>query len=161
MQVPLAWLQDPQTHIQSLFPTNEWLSPFWNQFQKAFACETENVSKPTETIENKMTRKRKHSEEQEKEKEEIKSILFSPTSSPSLSISTPTQVVNLTKESYDIRIDRKTKWGNPFVLKNKHDPEERIQRVQQFRDWVPNQDHLMKDVHELKGLCLFFFYTHQ
>lgn len=59
-----------------------------------------------------------------------------------------TSVVNLKEEAYDVRIDRKTKWGNPFVVGRDGTREECII---QFENWVEEQPHLMQALHELKG----------
>jgi hypothetical protein len=60
----------------------------------------------------------------------------------------PTTVVNLKEEAYDVRIDRKTKWGNPFVVGKDGTREECIL---QYESWVEEQPHLMNALHELKG----------
>lgn len=59
-----------------------------------------------------------------------------------------TTVVNLKEDHYDVRIDRKTKWGNPFIVGRDGTREECIQ---QFEDWIKNQKHLLDALHELKG----------
>jgi hypothetical protein len=59
-----------------------------------------------------------------------------------------TTVVNLKEDHYDVRIDRKTKWGNPFVVGRDGTREECIQ---QFSEWVATQSHLLEALHELKG----------
>lgn len=60
----------------------------------------------------------------------------------------PATVVNLKEEAYDIRIDRKTKWGNPFVV-GKDGTREEV--IQQFDNWFDTQEHLLTALHELKG----------
>lgn len=59
-----------------------------------------------------------------------------------------TTVVNLKEDHYDVRIDRKTKWGNPFVVGRDGTREEVIQ---QFGDWIVEQSHLLEALHEIKG----------
>lgn len=59
-----------------------------------------------------------------------------------------TTVVNLKEDHYDVRIDRKTKWGNPFVVGRDGTREECIR---QFADWIVDQKTLMESLHELKG----------
>lgn len=59
-----------------------------------------------------------------------------------------TTVVNLKEDHYDVRIDRKTKWGNPFVV-GKDGTREEV--IRQYADWVVEQKHLMDALHELKG----------
>jgi len=60
----------------------------------------------------------------------------------------PTRVVNLKEEEYDVRIDRKTKWGNPFVI-GKDGTREDVLRL--YEDWVREQPYLMDALHELRG----------
>lgn len=59
-----------------------------------------------------------------------------------------TTVVNLKDTHYDVRIDRKTKWGNPFVVGRDGTREEVIQ---QYADWIIDQQHLIDALGELKG----------
>ncbi len=59
-----------------------------------------------------------------------------------------TTVVNMKEEGYDVRIDRKTKWGNPFVL-GKDGPREEVIRL--YSDWIQDQKHLLDALSELKG----------
>lgn len=59
-----------------------------------------------------------------------------------------TRVVNLTEEHYDVRIDRKTKWGNPFVVDQDGTREEVIEK---FEKWILTQQHLLDSLDELKG----------
>lgn len=49
---------------------------------------------------------------------------------------------------YDIRIDRASKWGNPFHIGDDGTREEVIQK---YREWVTNQPHLMKEMRHLQG----------
>lgn len=57
-------------------------------------------------------------------------------------------VVNLRRDAFDMRIDRKTKWGNPFVLGRDGDRDTVINR---FREWIVNQPELMAALPELQG----------
>lgn len=41
--------------------------------------------------------------------------------------------VNIKKDQYDVRIDRKTKWGNPFFMRSES---ERAQVIEQFRTYL-------------------------
>lgn len=59
-----------------------------------------------------------------------------------------TSVVNLKEEHYDVRIDRKTKWGNPFIIGKDGTRDEVIQK---FECWIVEQEHLMSALGELKG----------
>lgn len=59
----------------------------------------------------------------------------------------PARAVNLKEEHYDVRIDRKTKWGNPFIV-GKDGTREEVIRM--FEDWVVQQPHLMDSLHELQ-----------
>lgn len=61
-------------------------------------------------------------------------------------------VINLrTNNKYDLRIDRKTKWGNPFVMKRES---EREHVVQKYELWLNTQPNLLVDLPSLKGKSL-------
>lgn len=60
----------------------------------------------------------------------------------------PTTVVNLREQAYDVRIDRKTKWGNPFVV-GKDGTREEV--IKMYEDYILEQKHLMTALNELKG----------
>lgn len=60
-----------------------------------------------------------------------------------------TIVVNLRRtRDYDVRIDRQTVWGNPFVVGRDGD---RADVIAKFREWATAQKWLMERVGELKG----------
>lgn len=61
------------------------------------------------------------------------------------------RVVHLKRARYDVRIDRATKWGNPFVMRHES---ERSQVIEQYRDWILDQPDLMAALPELKGKVL-------
>lgn len=61
------------------------------------------------------------------------------------------KIVHCKKESYDVLIDRRTKWGNPFVIGRDGTREEVIAK---YRQWIPTQPHLMNSLHELKDKIL-------
>jgi len=66
-----------------------------------------------------------------------------------------TKVVNkYHKLPYDIYCGRGSKWGNPFVIGKDGDRDEVCDK---YEEWFPSQEHLVKDLHELKGktLCCF------
>lgn len=65
-------------------------------------------------------------------------------------------VVHLKRDPYDVRIDRQTAWGNPFVLGRDGDRDEVLAK---FLQWVTISDGLaaqwIRDhVHELHGKTL-------
>lgn len=72
------------------------------------------------------------------------------------------KVVHLKKEPYDIRIDRASKWGNPFThlpvsgTKAQYQVTTRQEAIDSYRKWITEGDgkHLLKDLHELKGKVL-------
>lgn len=43
------------------------------------------------------------------------------------------RAVNLRHEAYDVRIDRKTRWGNPFVMRKEAD---RARVIEDYRTWL-------------------------
>ena len=59
-----------------------------------------------------------------------------------------TKAVNMMEEHYDVRIDRKTKWGNPFQIGIDGTREEVIKM---YQDWILEQEHLMNSLSDLKG----------
>lgn len=72
------------------------------------------------------------------------------------------RVVHLKKEPYDVRIDRLTKWGNPFTHKPLEDTKaqfkvnSRKEAIESYREWITKGDgqHLLNDLHELKDKTL-------
>ncbi len=47
-----------------------------------------------------------------------------------------------------VRIDRRTKWGNPFPMKTEG---ERERVIQQYSEWILTQPHLLAALGELRG----------
>lgn len=58
-----------------------------------------------------------------------------------------TRVVNLQKEDYDILIDRTTKWGNKFKIKEHG----RQKAIALYRNWILDNRDLLNCLPELKG----------
>lgn len=67
---------------------------------------------------------------------------------------TPTTVVNLRSDTFedgngrDVRIDRKTKWGNKFLIGKDGN---RAEVIAKFRAWIVQQPELMASIGELRG----------
>ena len=61
------------------------------------------------------------------------------------------KVVHCKKERYDVYIGRPSKWGNPFSIGKDGTREEVIKK---YREWILNNEDLMKDLHELKDKVL-------
>lgn len=66
------------------------------------------------------------------------------------------RVVHLKRERFDVRIDRATPWGNPFILGVDGDRDEVIAK---FREWAttstdPRAVWIRAHVHELRGKTL-------
>lgn len=59
-----------------------------------------------------------------------------------------TSVVNMRADSYDIRIDRGTKWGNVFEI-GKHGTRKQV--IELYRSWILQQDYLLECLRELQG----------
>lgn len=59
-----------------------------------------------------------------------------------------TEVVHVKDNNYDVYIGRGSKWGNPFVLGKDGN---RFQVINKYREWIKTQQHLLNDLHELKG----------
>jgi hypothetical protein len=68
------------------------------------------------------------------------------------------RVVHCKKEKYDVYIGRPSKWGNPFSYKPgtkaRFLVSSRAEAVLNYRSWLLEQDHLMADLHELRGKVL-------
>lgn len=60
-------------------------------------------------------------------------------------------VVHLKRSTYDIRIDRQTKWGNPFIIGRDGTREDVVNK---YREYILGNKKLTADLHELKGKTL-------
>lgn len=73
---------------------------------------------------------------------------------------TETIVVNirdydhLTHPGSYVVIDRTTKWGNPFLLSNLRADGNRVDVINQYRDWIQTQPALLAALPELRGKVL-------
>ena len=59
-----------------------------------------------------------------------------------------TTVVNCDKDDYDVLIDRRTIFGNPFVIGKDGN---RTEVIRKFEEWVYTQPILIKEIKKLKG----------
>ncbi len=57
-----------------------------------------------------------------------------------------TKVVNCKKEPYDVLIDRRTIYGNPFIIGRDGTREEVVEK---YRKWVPTQEKIMNSLYKL------------
>ena len=62
-----------------------------------------------------------------------------------------TCVVNLRQEQCDVRIDRRSKWGNPFHVGKDGTREEVIAK---YRDYIQTRPDLLAALPELRGKTL-------
>ena len=62
-----------------------------------------------------------------------------------------TRVVHCRKQPYDVFIGRPSKWGNPFIVGKDGTLEEVMTK---YANWLPDQDHLLEDLDELRGKVL-------
>jgi predicted Zn finger-like uncharacterized protein len=62
-----------------------------------------------------------------------------------------TTIVHCKKSSYDVYIGRPLKWGNPFSIGRDGT---RAEVIAKYRAWITKQDHLLKDLPELKDKVL-------
>ena len=69
-----------------------------------------------------------------------------------------TRVVNKYRDSYDVYIGRGSKWGNPFKIGIDGTREDVIE---QYRDWIQTQSHLLNSLEELRGKTLGCFCSPQ
>ena len=60
-------------------------------------------------------------------------------------------VVHCKKDKFNVYIGRPSKWGNPFVVGKDGSREDVIKK---YGIWLKGQDHLIKDIKELKGKIL-------
>ena len=61
-----------------------------------------------------------------------------------------TRVVNIRHEEYDVLIDRRTKWGNPFKMRDKSKAE-RQRVIEAYREYIQTRPDLLAALPELKG----------
>jgi ribosomal protein S27AE len=75
---------------------------------------------------------------------------------PASSSSGRPTVVHLKREPFDVRIDRASKWGNPFVMDKPGRPADgdRAEVIRKYRDWVVGRPELMTALPELRGKVL-------
>lgn len=57
-------------------------------------------------------------------------------------------VVHLKRDPYDIRIDRATKWGNPFIIGRDGT---RAEVIAKYEEWLLTRLDLLASLHELRG----------
>ena len=69
-----------------------------------------------------------------------------------------TCVVNKYRDPYDVYIGRGSKWGNPFKIGIDGTREDVIE---QYRDWIQTQPHLLNSLEELRGKTLGCFCSPQ
>lgn len=70
---------------------------------------------------------------------------------PALTSPGPTRVVNLRAEAYDIRIDRLTRWGNPFKIGKDGD---RATVIAKYDEWILTRFDLLRELPTLRGQIL-------
>jgi hypothetical protein len=58
------------------------------------------------------------------------------------------RVVHLRRDAFDVRIDRSTKWGNPFRIGPDGD---RAAVIEKYRAWIVGRPDLMAALPELRG----------
>lgn len=56
------------------------------------------------------------------------------------------RVVHLKAEPYDVRIDRQTAWGNPFIIGKDGD---RDQVIAKYREWIMSNPHMVENAKRL------------
>lgn len=65
------------------------------------------------------------------------------------------KVVHCKKEPYDVYIGRGSKWGNPFIMKNKT-MEERQRVIEEYKIWITQGKgkYLLRHLNEIQGKTL-------
>lgn len=64
------------------------------------------------------------------------------------------RVTHLMVSAHDVRIDRKTIWGNPIILQDKAGAKARIECLIQYVRWLADQPNLLAEVGALRGKVL-------
>ena len=62
-----------------------------------------------------------------------------------------TTVVNIKHDDYDVLVDRRTIFGNPFVIGKDGN---RTEVIEKYRVWIYDQPDLIKEIKKLKGKVL-------
>ena len=69
-----------------------------------------------------------------------------------------TKVVHINQEPFDIRIDRLSKWGNPYSHKDgtlaKFKVKTRAEAISKYREYILSNPELLNDLHELENKIL-------
>lgn len=60
-------------------------------------------------------------------------------------------VVHCKREKFDVYVGRPSKWGNPFVIGKDGN---RDQVIDEYKQWILRQPHLMRALPELKNKVL-------
>lgn len=70
----------------------------------------------------------------------------------------PLQIIDMHNVKFNrnkhTRIDRKSKWGNPFVMKNPDDEDERIEVLWKYTLYLLRSPHILKYIPTLDGKTL-------
>lgn len=66
----------------------------------------------------------------------------------------PLLVVHITKDPFDARVDRATKWGNPFKIGTRGTREEVLREFYHYLFFDPKGQELLGQVHQLHGYVL-------
>ena len=68
------------------------------------------------------------------------------------------KVVHCKKESYDVLIDRSTKWGNPYShkagTKAKYKTKTRKESIEKYEEYLLNNEELLFQISELRDKVL-------
>lgn len=62
-----------------------------------------------------------------------------------------TRVVNKRQEYDTLRIDRRTKWGNPFIFRPRINATSRADAIEKYEDYIRSSPWLMRSLPELLG----------
>ena len=63
-------------------------------------------------------------------------------------MSEPTTVVHLLREQWDVLIDRRTRWGNPFKI-GPHGTREDV--IRKYEEWIQTRAELLAALPSLRG----------
>ena len=76
----------------------------------------------------------------------------------SLVIIMPPQIIDMHRVDFNrrkhVRIDRKSKWGNPYTLQNQDDEEERIEVLWKYALYLLRNQKLLNSIESLEGKTL-------
>ncbi len=85
------------------------------------------------------------------ERDEVIECLRAEVVGTAVAVAPVARVVHCKREPFDVRIDRSTKWGNPFKVGRDGD---RAEVIELYRHWIQTKPDLLAALPELRGKVL-------